>query len=86
MNIVIHTKTGCIFCDRAKRWLNVHGFEYQIILHDNDIERHQFYKSCGSAVYSVPQIFIDDKRIGGYTELLNSGIEHKNQISFDSEF
>ncbi len=35
----------------------------------NDDERIKFYESIGDNVKTVPQVFIDNKRIGGYQDL-----------------
>ena len=83
MKIRIVSKTDCPFCKMAKVWLEEHGFPYTEELMDNEEERLAFYQSLTNGVNeivgqsdkvrrvnSVPQIFIDDKRIGGYDELM----------------
>ena len=68
----------------AKNWLKEHSFEYVEDLIDNEEERLAFYQTINGAtevvgelntrrINSVPQIFIDDKRIGGYDELMKVG-------------
>ena len=86
MNITVHTKTFCPWCDMAKDWLVEHGFEFDVILHDNDDERQNFYESCGEGVRSVPQVFVNDERLGGYQDLIHSGLEYTKKVSFDSDF
>lgn len=83
MKIRVVSKTDCPFCKMAKVWLEEHGFPYTEELMDNEEERLAFYQSLTNGVNeivgqsdkvrrvnSVPQIFIDDKRIGGYDELM----------------
>ena len=83
MKIRVVSKTDCPFCKMAKVWLEDHGFPYTEELMDNEEERLAFYQSLTNGVNeivgqsdkvrrvnSVPQIFIDDKRIGGYDELM----------------
>ena len=36
----------------------------------DDTERSEFYKKIGEGVKTVPQIFIDDTRVGGYPQLV----------------
>jgi ribonucleoside-diphosphate reductase beta chain len=78
------TKTDCPFCSMAKHWLKEHSFEYTEDLIDNEEERLAFYQTINGAtevvgelntrrVNSVPQIFIDDKHIGGYEDLMKVG-------------
>ncbi len=86
MNITVHSKTFCPWCDMAKDWLTEHGFKFETIVHDNDDNRKDFYEACGQDVRSVPQIFVDGERLGGYNDLVSSGIEDVQKISFDSDF
>ncbi len=86
MNIIVHCKTFCPWCDMAKEWLTEHGFTFDVILHDDDDERQEFYESCGEDVRSVPQIFVNDERIGGYQDLISCGLEYTKPVSFDSDF
>ena len=86
MNIRVVTKSDCPFCSMAKGWLKEHAFEYEEELIDNEEERLAFYQTINGAtevvgemntrrINSVPQIFIDDKRIGGYDELMKMSDE-----------
>ena len=86
MNIIVHTKTNCPWCDMAKEWLTEHGFEYSVIIHDDDAERQEFYERCGNEVRTVPQIFVDEERIGGYQDLIHSNLQDIKAIKFDEEF
>jgi glutaredoxin len=53
-------------------WLKNKGYTYEEINLDDDTERQKFYESVGEGVRSVPQIFADGERIGGYQELVKS--------------
>ena len=35
----------------------------------NDEERSKFYENLGDNVKTVPQVFINDQRVGGYQDL-----------------
>lgn len=72
MKIHIVTRSGCPFCDRSKTLLTELGkdFTYEVI--DDAEERARFYEKCGEGVKTVPQIFIDGERIGGYTNLMQN--------------
>jgi len=69
MNVVIYSKPSCPFCVRAKDWFDRHGYTYtENVLYDEE----QFLAMCQKipGVTTVPQIFIDDKHIGGYDQLM----------------
>lgn len=70
MEIIVHSKSNCPYCYRVKTLLNELGKPFTEILHDDDSERRNFYKTCGDGVKSVPQVFIDGVRIGGYLDVL----------------
>ena len=69
MKVLIYTKDNCIWCDRAKILLDSKKIFYNEIDLSDDIERLKFYEKIGDNVKTVPQIFIDDKRIGGFQDL-----------------
>jgi glutaredoxin 3 len=70
MKIHIVSKSNCPFCVKAKDLLVSLKKDYTEEVIDNEDERKQFYLKCGDGVKSVPQVFLDGLRIGGYTELL----------------
>lgn len=69
-NIVIYGRQDCIYCDKAKAYLNELNAEYQYI----DItfwakpEREAFKTKYN--VKTVPVIVIDGKCVGGYNDLV----------------
>tara|TARA_Y100000389_G_scaffold92486_1_gene89196 strand:+ start:256 stop:489 length:234 start_codon:yes stop_codon:yes gene_type:complete len=70
LKIDIYTKDNCIWCDRAKSLLQSEGLEYNETDLSDDDSRLQFFSKLGENVRTVPQIFIENKRIGGYQELV----------------
>lgn len=70
MNIEIYTKDFCIWCDRAKSLLESKNLIFTEIDLSDDLVRFEFYSKLGEDVKTVPQIFIDNKRIGGFQELV----------------
>ena len=69
MEVEIYTKDNCVWCTRAKNLmddLKISYIEYNL---SDDDERNEFYKKMGENVSTVPQVFIDGNRIGGYREL-----------------
>ena len=69
MKVLIYTKDNCIWCDRAKILLDSKKISYNEIDLSDDSERLKFYEKIGDNVKTVPQVFIDDKRIGGFQGL-----------------
>ena len=69
MKVLIYTKDNCIWCDRAKILLESNEISYNEIDLSDDSERFKFYEKIGDNVKTVPQVFIDDKRIGGFQDL-----------------
>ena len=69
MKVLIYTKDNCIWCDRAKILLDSKKISYNEIDLSDDSERLKFYEKIGDNVKTVPQVFIDDNRIGGFQDL-----------------
>ena len=69
MKVELYTKDQCIWCDRAKGLLNAYSIDFVEFDLSNDEERLKFYENIGNNVKTVPQVVIDDKRIGGYQDL-----------------
>ena len=72
MKIEIYTKTTCPYSTMAKQVLELNSLEYTETVLDDDDKRIQFYESCGDNVNTVPQIFVDGERLGGFQHLLRS--------------
>jgi len=69
LKVKIYTKDNCIWCDRAKGLLDAHSIDFNEVDLSNDNERQNFYNKLGANVKTVPQVYIDNKRIGGYQQL-----------------
>lgn len=74
MFVVIFGRPGCPFCVRAKELAEKltaqrDDFEYRYIdIHAEGISQADLEKTVGKPVETVPQIFLDQAHIGGYTE------------------
>ena len=66
--VQMYTTRWCGYCVRAKTLLESRGIEFNEIVLDDDPEfRRRLIDLTGS--WTVPQIVIDGRPIGGYTEL-----------------
>jgi glutaredoxin 3 len=65
--VVIYTTNYCPYCFRAKSLLRSKNVAFEEIDVTDDPERRAEMEKL-SARYTVPQIFIDDKPIGGYDD------------------
>jgi glutaredoxin 3 len=66
--IHVYSTRWCGYCVRAKALLESRGIEYEEVSLDGDPAfRQKLFDLTGG--WTVPQILIDDKPIGGYTEL-----------------
>ena len=69
MEFLIFTKYRCSYCERAKALIEQKGFEYKSINIEDDNNIDILLKKNKYA-RTMPQIFINDKLIGGYTDLV----------------
>ena len=66
--IELYTTRWCGYCVRAKTLLDGKGLEYdEIHLDDDPGFRQRLFDLTGG--WTVPQILVDGRPIGGYTEL-----------------
>ena len=64
----MYTTRWCGYCVRAKALLESRGLDFEEITLDDDAEfRRKLNELTGG--WTVPQILIDGRPIGGYTEL-----------------
>lgn len=65
---VIWSKEACPFCDQAKALLALKGITYEERNIQQNWTREQLLEAVPTA-RTVPQIFIDERHIGGFNEL-----------------
>lgn len=68
MNIFIYTKSNCPNCVSAKRLLKEKGLRFIENDMDNETVRRAFHFAYPD-VKQMPQIFINDQRVGGLAGL-----------------
>jgi glutaredoxin 3 len=66
--IRIYTTRWCGYCVRAKALLDARGLAYEEVSMDDDAAFREHLQELTGG-WSVPQIVIDGRPIGGYTEL-----------------
>ncbi|WP_343589473.1 glutaredoxin domain-containing protein [Paracidovorax wautersii] len=69
LKIVIYSKSACPQCDYAKMLLKVRSMPFEEIRIDDEAERLAFFQKCGPSVRQMPQVFINDQRVGGLAGL-----------------
>lgn len=68
MKAIVWSKYHCPYCDQAKSLLKMKGIEFEERNISEDWTKEQLLEAVPTA-RTVPQIFLDDQHIGGFTEL-----------------
>jgi len=68
MKAIVWSKNMCPFCDQAKNLLKLKGVEFEERNITKDWTKEQLLEAVPTA-RTVPQVFLDDKLIGGFVEL-----------------
>jgi glutaredoxin 3 len=68
MKAVVWSKCDCTLCDQAKALLTQKGIQFEERKIGDGFTREDLLEAVPTA-RSVPQIFLDDQLIGGFTEL-----------------
>ena len=68
--VTVYSTTSCAYCRQAEQFLTARGVPFNKIdvTHD-DAMRTKLVELSGG-MRTVPQIFIGDKSIGGYTDMI----------------
>ncbi len=68
--VEIYSRSNCSYCDMPKNFFDLKGIDYEVYSADDpDIFKEMLERIPQAR--TVPQIFIDDKLIGGYTDLID---------------
>lgn len=67
--VTIYTKSTCGYCARAKGLLTRKNVPFQEISVDGNDAAYQEMTKRSNGGYTVPQIFIGDKHVGGCDDL-----------------
>jgi glutaredoxin 3 len=69
MRAIVWSKDACPFCDQAKNLLKMRGVDYEERnISQGPWTREQLLEAVPTA-RTLPQIFLDDQHVGGFTEL-----------------
>jgi glutaredoxin len=70
----IYSKDDCPFCEKAERELSVWGLPYLKRTLGHSFTKDELAERLGvpvNTIISLPKIFLDNRLIGGYSELLS---------------
>lgn len=68
MKAIVWSKYQCPYCDQAKALLNSKGIQFEERKIGDGWTKEDLLEAVPTA-RTVPQIFLDDQLIGGFTEL-----------------
>lgn len=78
--VTVYTTTYCPYCVRAKSLLQSRGIPFEEVQLSEDDDKAWDDLYVRSKMKTVPQIFADNKILGGYTEL--AALDQKDQLAF----
>ena len=68
-NVEIYSKSNCVFCDKAKNYFTQNNITFE----EFNVEIPEVFDDLikrNPNARTMPQIFIDNTLIGGYTDLI----------------
>lgn len=68
--IEMYSTAICPYCVAAKNFLVSRGLSYEEVRIDRDRAQFEVMLRRSGGARSVPQIFINDRHVGGYTDLI----------------
>ncbi|MBA3677110.1 MAG: glutaredoxin 3 [Sphingosinicella sp.] len=76
--VEIYTKAFCPYCARAKKLLQEKGVRYEEYEISMDAQKRAEMMQRAHGRHTVPQIFIDDRHVGGSDDL--SALDREGQL------
>ena len=76
-DVVIYSSGFCPYCTWAKKMLDSKQVEYREIRIDQEEGAHQEMLAKSRGQMTVPQIFIGEYHVGGYTDMVQLDQEGK---------
>jgi len=76
--VVLYTKPGCPYCIAATALLERKGVDFTQIVASNDPAKKQEMIQRSGGRMTFPQIFIDDRHIGGCDDL--QALDRKGEL------
>lgn len=76
--VLMYSKATCPFCVAAKRLLNTKGVSFEEIDINHYPEKRDEMIAKSEGRTTVPQIFIGEKHVGGFTDL--QGLEQSGNL------
>ena len=77
--VVIYTGPMCNYCSAAKHLLNKKKISYEEVDIGFDEKKREEMLEKSNGAKTIPQIFIEEKHIGGYVEL--KALENKGELN-----
>lgn len=68
MRAIVWSKYHCSYCDQAKQLLKAKGIEFEERKIGDGWTKEELLEAVPTA-RTVPQIFLDEEYVGGFTEL-----------------
>lgn len=71
--VEVFVRPGCPWCDKAVNWFTQYKVEHKLVRFTNIEDKMAFYqKHAAEGVRTLPQIFIDGVRIGGWSDFVTT--------------
>jgi glutaredoxin 3 len=68
--VTLYTTESCVFCLRAKEYLRSRGVAYEEVDVSGDEAARARLMERSNGQRTVPQIFVGEVHVGGYTDLV----------------
>ena len=69
MKAIVWSKKHCPFCEQAKSLLELKKIPFEVRMIDGESWTREQLLEVAPTARTVPQIFLDEQLIGGFTEL-----------------
>jgi len=67
MKFIIYSKSGCPYCDKIKKVMNLANLDHSVLNLGTDFDKQEFYDIFGDGS-TFPQVIYNGENLGGCTE------------------
>lgn len=79
--VKIYVTMGCPFCRKLMEWLAKYKVEHSRVIFEDTASKMAFY-AANPGVHTVPQIFVDGERLGGWSDLQETAFKKNIEANF----
>lgn len=81
--IKVYVTRSCPYCRNMLAWLDKYGVKHSRVVFEDAASKMAFY-AANPGIRTVPQLYVGEERIGGWTDLNSHEFKRKVEDDFNA--